>query len=605
MALISSLNRYIMNTRVLEHFVSTPLRATGGLLRCCTSLTTAPFVLNRWTKSVSPFSPSNTTISRRSFARSTLKRKIILRQEAQRESRADESSEPSSFSSSINLSNSLPLSRESGDWIPPNRPLSGDSSPSRLYLDSHDNGDEWEKLIDDENLKGIIKKEADLSGRSVQYFDLDNMDLEKLDWKELEEQMKAWDSSTTNETVSMDQLFEDEEKMLRAHDLGVDGWEDVADDGDHVVDIDDPVLNEILSDDELFDENDEEAMKIQLQLIAERLKQLREEKERNSNTLETIPLSTREKSSMISRPSGSENKGRIPASSKQNAAPSSSEVDEFFQPQTQLSLPKSTAAPVKSHGPNWLKTRQAKLRDDSSVLTPANMMLPSEAEKRRSLDSSIPVIPHTLLSSREIISCLSSLGGEDIKVITPDEKTKAALGWDGLIVATGSSNAHIRVMAEAIVKNLRLRDLASKGVVGAMHGAEGGDNEGSSTYRQRKTGRGFNKEDGWMIVDCRNYVVHIQDEMTRTSIDLEALWSPGERGKEGRLLRQVSSLNDEQADEYVAKTPIPEEYTKSLMAFSAEIQGFMSNTALKQKKNSLVHRSRDKPKMNNRNKSRF
>jgi len=506
------------------------------------------------------------------------------------------------------------------DWIPPNRPLSGDSSSSysqfiypgnkhSAYVD-----EDWENQVDDEQLKSVIKTEAKVTGRSVQYFDLDKIDLETIDWKNLEEQMKVWDASNhdTDAAESLEQLFEKEEEMLKAHELGDDdGWDDIHDENAENNDSkdrkntwdDDSILKEILSDKDLFDENDEEAMKIQLQLIAERLRQIRDEKKQNKS------MNTKNKDTSVQTTALNTRSSINPSSAVATTTPANIIDDQYLlPPESQSSSPtRSNTSREKSQGPNWLQTRQRKMQSESATWTPTNMMLPSEAAARRKLDSSIPVIPHTLLSSREIVSCLTALGGQDIKVIIPDDKTKLALGWDGLILVTGSSYAHSRVMADAIVKNLRLRDLASKGVVGAMYGVEGGDNEVSSSYRHRKTGgRGLNsKDDGWMIVDCRNFAIHIQDEITRKSIDLEALWSPGERGKEGRRLRQVSSINDEQTDDYVSQTPIPDDYTNSLMALSADIHGLMSNAALKQRKSSIQNSSKGRGKMNNRKISRF
>ena len=109
------------------------------------------------------------------------------------------------------------------------------------------------------------------------------------------------------------------------------------------------------------------------------------------------------------------------------------------------------------------------------------------------------------------------------------------LDADGLVIATGRSASHLRVLAESIVRNLRARGLQRRGIVGAMLGPEGGEDRGTSRRNQRRSGGLSNSrlDDGWMIVDCGNYVVHLQDEATRRDINLEGLWS----GKEGKRLR--------------------------------------------------------------------
>jgi ribosomal silencing factor RsfS len=216
--------------------------------------------------------------------------------------------------------------------------------------------------------------------------------------------------------------------------------------------------------------------------------------------------------------------------------------------------------------PDWLSTRRAKLSQPATAAA-MGMMTPSDARKRRR-EPDIPVIKHTLLSSDEIITSLINGGARDVKLIEPDEELKSYLGWDGMIIATATSYAHIRVLTDAIVHSLRKRRLAERGVIGAKYGSEGGEDPTMSARarRKRNLGSGKKTDDGWMTVDCRNYVVHVQDEVTRRSLDLEGLWSPG--SEEGKMLRMLDPKDEDAVDDFVAANPIPEEYTESMVKTS-------------------------------------
>lgn len=101
-----------------------------------------------------------------------------------------------------------------------------------------------------------------------------------------------------------------------------------------------------------------------------------------------------------------------------------------------------------------------------------------------------------------------------------------------------------------------------------MLGPEGGEDIGTSRRNRRKSGGlvGRGVEDGWMIVDCGNYVVHLQDEATRRDINLQSLW----QGEEGKKLRSVNMADDESVDDYVAANPVPDQYARSTLMQSAE-----------------------------------
>lgn len=213
--------------------------------------------------------------------------------------------------------------------------------------------------------------------------------------------------------------------------------------------------------------------------------------------------------------------------------------------------------------PDWLSTRRAKLSNPKAM----GMMTPSDARKRRR-EPDIPVVKNTLLSSDEIINSLVNGGAQDVKLIVPEDELKSYFGWDGMIIATASSYTHIRVLTDVIVHSLRKRNLAELGVVGAKYGSEGGEDPTMSARarRKRNLGSGKKTDDGWMSVDCQNFIVHVQDEVTRTSVDLEGLWKPG--SEQGKILRRLDPKDDDAVDDYVADNPIPDEYTESMMKTS-------------------------------------
>jgi ribosomal silencing factor RsfS len=223
-------------------------------------------------------------------------------------------------------------------------------------------------------------------------------------------------------------------------------------------------------------------------------------------------------------------------------------------------IDETSTSDQKSEVPDWLSTRRAKLSRTSAI----DMMTPDDARKKQR-DSEIPVIKHTLLSSQEIISCLVNGGAQDVKLITPEKEMRSYLAWKGLIIATGTSYSHIRILTDTIVHNLRKRGLAECGVIGAKYGSEGGEDLTTSRHARRRRniiGRGKSTDDGWISVDCRNYIVHVQDEITRKSVDLEGLWKPG--SEQAKILRSIDSRNEDAIDDFVASNPVPEGYMESM-----------------------------------------
>jgi len=223
------------------------------------------------------------------------------------------------------------------------------------------------------------------------------------------------------------------------------------------------------------------------------------------------------------------------------------EIQRIFEDMERSGTPKRVlpASPQKKSNdediPDWSSARRKRLG------TPTAMLTPQDARAARQLDGEIPVKFHTLFTSDEITDCLKSLGGMNVVVIPLP--LDAHMG-NAMIVATGTTGTHLRTMADALVKSLRTRKLHKMGVVGADSGAEGYDC------------------DDWIVVDCRNYTVHLQDELTRKHIGLEQHWSPEEVSKRRR--NPINFNNDDAVDDFVRDNPIPDEYFRSLSTNAME-----------------------------------
>jgi len=432
----------------------------------------------------------------------------------------------------------------SKEWIPPSRPLTGDSSQSRLHVEAT-------IMKEDEigeETRAFLEKQSVKSGEeSVHFVDLTDLDPETIKYSSAPENIEY--NNSMWEQLPDDDDDDDDDDYNDLFNLNENDQDHIENDVSKEEDwTQDAVIREFINDPD-FDNEDEEMVQLQGQLIAERIRDLRIKKKKD------LPSSPKTK---VDLPIGE--------------VSSSSDLDNFLKDQNfqgNKSLSSSSngsSASVEKDQPDWLRTRRSKLAITSSH-RPTEMLTPKQAELVRKNDAEIPIIKHTLLSTDEIISCLKRLGARDTVFVQPEENTRALLGWDGLIIATGSSNSHIRTLVDAIVMNLRRRDLADNGVIGAKYGPEGGNAEMSAKKRRKMghTKRGKRAGDAWMVVDCLNYLVHVQDNVTRRSIDLEGLWSPGERGHPGRDLRRINAGDEDQVDEYVAANPIPDEYAESLI----------------------------------------
>ena len=225
---------------------------------------------------------------------------------------------------------------------------------------------------------------------------------------------------------------------------------------------------------------------------------------------------------------------------------------------------KKKKEPVKPQQMDWLQTRRQQLGDD---------LTPSFEQPGQSL----PVLHHTLLTAQEIMDFLSSLGGmypnlvED-KVKNAHGDTRMGGAFKGIIFVSGNSTAHVRMLATSLVEQLKRRKLNEVGVMGARHGAEGSDDA----------------DETWFCIDCHNYVVNIQDEETRRTLNLEGWWSKADPMAEYRAASKGDE--DEAMDEFVAKNPVPPNYGRSSASS-------WSNTisSLQQKRYTAPHKQVERP----------
>ena len=415
----------------------------------------------------------------------------------------------------------------SREWVPPRRPLSGDLGRSDAYAtktpkNKRVNTPSSVEMDNNDIMKQIENHEN--TGENVQFVDLDNIYLDEL------ENNKISFISSAGDVDFFDDDDDDDDESI---------WEEIDDDdeqGANMLERDEKLMNEMLK---AFDIDDEDLKDISSEMIEKRLQQVQ------SNMKDKQSSSS--SSSQYNKPDfiNEEN----------------SQLDDFLKQQNEEGMKQNKSLNKSSNRPDWLSTRRSRL-------SPTHMLTPDESSRARSLDEEIPVIKNTLLSSKEIVSCLTNLGADNVQLVIPDKKTLPFLGWQGLIIATGSSFSHIRVLTDAIVTNLQKRNLAKRGVIGALYGSEGG--EDTITSKKRRRGMPKKMDDGWICVDCGNFIIHVQDDLTRRSIDLESLWSPGKRGKAGRELRALDTSDVDAVDEYIVKNPVPDEYTESLIDVSSD-----------------------------------
>lgn len=108
-----------------------------------------------------------------------------------------------------------------------------------------------------------------------------------------------------------------------------------------------------------------------------------------------------------------------------------------------------------------------------------------------------------------VVTALDDLKGIDITTIDVREKTTVT---DTLVIASGTSERHIRALADRVIDNVREAGMKPIGV----EGDKGAD---------------------WVLIDLGDVVVHVMHPDRRDFYNLEKLWSLDTRdsaaGEEG------------------------------------------------------------------------
>lgn len=95
-----------------------------------------------------------------------------------------------------------------------------------------------------------------------------------------------------------------------------------------------------------------------------------------------------------------------------------------------------------------------------------------------------------------IVNALENLKAKDIAVVDVSDRTTVT---DFMIIASGTSNRHVRSIAEQVVTESKAQGIRAPGV-------EGGANS------------------DWVLVDMGDVVVHVMLPATREFYDIERFW---------------------------------------------------------------------------------
>jgi ribosome-associated protein len=95
-----------------------------------------------------------------------------------------------------------------------------------------------------------------------------------------------------------------------------------------------------------------------------------------------------------------------------------------------------------------------------------------------------------------VIDALANGKAQDISVIDVHERTSVT---DYMVLASGTSNRHVRSVAETVVREVKENGVAKASV----EGADASD---------------------WILVDLGDVVVHVMTSASREFYDLERLW---------------------------------------------------------------------------------
>ena len=113
----------------------------------------------------------------------------------------------------------------------------------------------------------------------------------------------------------------------------------------------------------------------------------------------------------------------------------------------------------------------------------------AKAVKAGSVDASVAL---TALA----VAALEDLKGVDIKILNVRDLTTIA---DAMVICTGTSNRHVKSLAENVVDMARQRGFRALGIEGLGEGE-------------------------WVLVDLNGVLVHVMQAQTRLFYQLEKLW---------------------------------------------------------------------------------
>ena len=112
----------------------------------------------------------------------------------------------------------------------------------------------------------------------------------------------------------------------------------------------------------------------------------------------------------------------------------------------------------------------------------------------------VPAIPKEKSSQRlrdDVVGALEDLKGRDIVALYVSSATDIT---DYMVIASGTSNRHVKALVDQVMESSKARGIPLLGVEGL------GPNE-------------------WVLLDLGDVVVHVMQKETRAFYDLERLWS--------------------------------------------------------------------------------
>lgn len=101
---------------------------------------------------------------------------------------------------------------------------------------------------------------------------------------------------------------------------------------------------------------------------------------------------------------------------------------------------------------------------------------------------------------RLVIDALNELKAVDVRILDVHDRSSFT---DLMVIASGTSNRHVRSLADNVVKRAKEQGLALLGMEGEREGE-------------------------WILVDLGDVVVHVMQPQVRDFYNLEKLWSTGQ-----------------------------------------------------------------------------